>query len=204
MKRASKKSWLCASLLAVPLACVSCGVSSQQVSSKETSIAPAASTIPAEYQSAIQNVLGAETDILAYGDLSKTGTTEVLGANRLKAGPTATSPGTLVTRVSILEKTAGAWREIFRCDDHLHNPNGFLADTPLAPVSGWRLQYERDESKGLEMYFTPIAKPAGGNFITIGVRWNPKVNRYQSLDKTFKQFLGEQSLLEIPEARARL
>ena len=51
----------------------------------------------------------------------------------------------------------------------------------------------------LVMYFTPLDKPAGGYIQTIGIRWNPKVKRYESLDRTYEQFLGESPTLEIPD-----
>ena len=32
----------------------------------------------------------------------------------------------------------------------------------------------------------------------IGVRWNPKLKRYQSLDRFYNNFLGERASLEAP------
>ena len=66
-----------------------------------------------------------------------------------------------MSRAVVLENDGGRWKEMFRCDEHLQNPKGYLGGTPLAPVNGWRLQYEQDDDKGLQMYFTPLAKPAG-------------------------------------------
>jgi hypothetical protein len=36
---------------------------------------------------------------------------------------------------------------------------------------------------------------------TLGVRWNPNVKRYQSLDRTFEQFQGEVPALETPQSQ---
>lgn len=179
---------------------MSCGNSKPQPAKTE---APAASvpSIPADDQAVAEEALGSETDVLLYGDLAKNGHVQVLAVNRVKVTPQETAPGTLVTRLAVLENDNGTWKEIFRCDDHLKNAKGFLGGIPLAPVSAWRLQFEQDADKGLVMYFTPLAKPAGGYIQTIGVRWNPKVERYQSLDRQFEQFLVEVPSLETPESQ---
>jgi len=83
----------------------------------------------------------------------------------------------------------------------LKNPNGFLGATPIAPVAGWRLQYEQSAEKGLVMYFTPLVMAGSGHIPTIGVRWNSNVQRYQSLDRNFEQFLGEVPMLERINSR---
>jgi len=103
-----------------------------------------------------------------------------------------------------LEKDANSWKEILRCDEHLQNPKGFLGGTPLAPVNGWRMQYEQDPVKGLLMYFTPLAAPKGGYAVPVEVRWNTKAKRYQSMDRSFENFLGELPALETPESQVRL
>src|SRR5262249_36537560 len=123
---------------------------------------PAAPAIPEELQSAAEAVLGSEGEILLFGDLAKTGTTQVLAINRIKKTPDGTPPGTYLTRLSLLEKSGEKWSEILHCDEHLKNSKGFLAATPIAPVSGWRLQSEQSEKLGLILYFTPMQKPAGG------------------------------------------
>jgi hypothetical protein len=179
------------------LACSSCG-SSSPVPAKT-----AAPAIPADYQAAADKSLGSETEVLLYGDLAKNEHVQVLAVNRLKVTPDGMAPGTLVTRAALIENDNGSWKEIFRCDEHLQNTKGFLGGIPLAPVNGWRLQTEQDADKGLEMYFTPLAKPAGGYVQTIGVRWNPKELRYQSLDRNFTQFLNEVPALETPESQIR-
>jgi hypothetical protein len=167
--------------------------------------APAKPAIPADIQKAAELALGSETEVLAYGDLSKSGPQQILAINRLKAAPPGVSAeGILVTRVVILQNEGTSWKQIFLCDEHLKNTKGFLGGTPLAPVNGWRLQYEQHE-KGLEMYFTPLTSPKGegGHVLPVGIRWNPKVKRYQSLDRTFENFLGELPSLETPESQIR-
>jgi hypothetical protein len=179
------------------LSFVSCGGSAPATAQAE----PAAPTIPADIQSAAQAALGSEAEVLAYGDLAKNGHQQVLAINRVKTTPQTVATGTLVTRAAVVENGGAAWKELFRCDEHLKNTNGFLGGTPLAPVAGWKLQYEQDAQKGLVMYFTPLEKPVGGYVQTLGVRWNPKVKRYQSLDRSFDQFLGEVPALETPQSQ---
>ncbi|HWQ03093.1 MAG TPA: hypothetical protein VNL38_01310 [Candidatus Nitrosotenuis sp.] len=161
---------------------------------------PAEPAIPLDVQSAAQAVLGSDAEVLLFGDLAKTGSTHVLAINRIARRPDNAVPGILLTRGAIVSKEGDRWKELFRVDEHLKNTNGFLAATPVAPVTGWRLQYEQDEKKGLQLYFTPLEQPRGGYLMTIGVRWNPKVKRYQSLDRSYETFLGEAPTLEIPKA----
>jgi hypothetical protein len=178
------------------LAGSACGLAGPET--RKTEAVPAAPAIPADVQSAAETSLGSETDVLVFGDLAKTGRRQILAVNRLKASAQGNFTGTLVTRVVVIENDGGTWREVFRCDEHLKNTHGFLGATPLAAVGGWKLQYEQDPQKGLEMYFTPLAKPEGGYIQTIGVRWNPQAKRYQSLDRSYEQFLGEVPALETP------
>ena len=157
---------------------------------------PAAPAVPPEILAVGQSVLGSEAEVLVFGDLARTGRQQVLVVNRLGKTPSGTVPGILVTRAVVAEKDGGKWKEVLRCDEHLKNPNGFLGATPIAPVTGWRLQFEQNAEKGLLLFFTPLAQPAGGHIPTIGVRWNPQVKRYQSLDRNFEHFLGELPALE--------
>lgn len=157
---------------------------------------PPTPAVPREFVSVAQSMLGSEAEVLAFGDLARTGRQEVLAVNRLAKTPTGIVPGILVTRAAVAENEGSKWKEVFRCDEHLKNPSGFLGATPIAPVTGWRLQYEQNAEKGLLLYFTPLQQPGGGHILTIGVRWNPKVSRYQSLDRNFEQFLGEVPALE--------
>lgn len=164
---------------------------------------PAEPVAPPEIESVAKSVLGSEAEALIWGDLARTGRQQVLVANRLKITPKESAPGLLVTRVALVSKEDGKWVELFRCDEHLKNPKGYLGGTPLSAVSGWRLQYEQNSERGFSMYFTPLARPQGGYIQTIGVRWNPKAKRYQSLDRGFEKFQGETPVLETVESQLR-
>jgi hypothetical protein len=190
-------------LLVLALACALLGVSGCSTEPSQPAAnaqKPAEPAIPADVQAAARAVLGAEAEVLLFGDLAKTGNTHVLAINRIARRPDNAVPGILLTRGAVVSKEGDRWKELFRVDEHLKNPSGFLAATPVSPVTGWRLQYEQDEQKGLQLYFTPLEKPRGGYLMTIGVRWNPKVKRYQSLDRSYETFLGEAPSLEIPKA----
>jgi hypothetical protein len=154
------------------------------------------SAIPPEILKVAQSVLGSEAEVLTSGDLVRTGQAQALVVNRLKKTPQGVVPGILITRAAIVASEGGKWAEVFRCDEHLKNTKGFLSGTPVAPVTGWRLQYEQSPEKGLILFFSPLQQPAGGYIQTISVRWNPKVKRYQSLDRSYQQFLGEVPTLE--------
>jgi len=193
----------CAGIFLILLAVfyVACGGSPTSNTKTEEPAKPAAPPVPPEVQGAAEAALGSEAEVLAFGDLSLGGKQEALVINRLKKTANTKVPGTLVTRAAVIENDGGAWKQVFLCDEHLKNPSGFLASTPLAPVPGWRLQWEQHADQGLVMYFTPIEKPAGGYLQTIGVRFNTKVKRYQSLDRNYENFLGESPSLEMPTQR---
>ena len=159
--------------------------------------------IPEEIQSAATSVLGSETEVLAFGDLAKNGKRQFLAANVVPKTPTNNLPGTIVTRAVVVENTDGKWAEVLRCDEHLKNQKGFLGLTPLTAVTGWRLQYEQSEVKGLELYFTPLKGITDSHVLPIGVRWNPATNRYQSLDRTYEHFLLESPSLEAARTTVR-
>jgi hypothetical protein len=213
-----KKFVVCSILGVVALAAWSCGSSatapaagagdkSAQNGAAKDSAAPGVPTKPAvpdDMQKAAETALGSETEVLLYGDLAKNGSRQILAVNRMKSTPQVTLPGTVITRGVILENIGGTWKEILRCDEHLENPKGFLGNIPLAPVNGWRLQYEQDEAKGLLLYFTPAADPKGARMLPVEVRWNTKVKRYQSMDRNFENFLYELPALETPESQVRL
>jgi hypothetical protein len=163
---------------------------------------PAEPAIPEEIQLAAKGLLGSESQVLAFGDLAKNGKQEFLVANVVPKTPTNNLPGTIVTRVVVAENTDGKWAEVLRCDEHLKNEKGFLGLTPLSPVTGWRLQFEQSEIKGLELYFTPLQGTSDSHVLPIGVRWNPATKRYQSLDRTYEHFLLESPSLH--DARATL
>jgi hypothetical protein len=152
---------------------------------------PAEPAVPEEIQAAAKSVLGEETQVLAFGDLAKNGKQQFLAANVVPKTPTNNLPGTIVTRVVVVENTDGKWAEVLRCDEHLKNQKGFLGLTPLTGISGWRLQFEQNEEKGLQLYFTPLKGITDSHVLPIGVRWNPQTKRYQSLDRTYEHFLLE-------------
>jgi hypothetical protein len=191
----------------VALACAGCGsFMSAPVESTKTDAAKASAAkpvVPQDIQTAAETAVGSETEVLAFGDLSKNGKQQIFAVNRLKSTPKGAMPGTLVSRAVVIEDDGGKWKEVFRCDEHLQNPKGYLGGTPLAPVPAWRLQYEQHDDKGLQMYFTPLAKPPGGYIETVGIRWNPELKLYESLDRSYEHFLGETRNLETPESQVR-
>ena len=191
-------------VLAVGFACTSCGRSAPGAKNLTGSTKAAPPPVPDTIHKAATNDLGSEAEVIVYGDLAKNGKTEVLVVNRLKVRPKTAVPGILVSRASIIENDDGRWKEIFRCDEHLQNQKGYLGRTPLAEVGAWRLQYEQDPQKGLQMYFTPLSQPAGGYIETLGVRWNPAVKRYETMDSSYEHFLTEQPTLEIPQMPGRM
>jgi len=164
---------------------------------------PAEPAIPEEIQSAAKALLGSESQVLVFGDLAKNGKQQFLAANVVPKTPTNSLPGTIVTRAVIAENNDGKWTEIFRCDEHLKNPKGYLGLTPLAPVTGWRLQFEQNSEKVLQLYFTPLQGTTDSHVLPIGVRWNPATKRYQSLDRTYEHFLLESPGLSDVRSRLR-
>ncbi|HEY6127757.1 MAG TPA: hypothetical protein VIW23_06200 [Candidatus Acidoferrum sp.] len=162
---------------------------------------PAETEVPENIRSAADALLGSEAKVLAYGDLAKTGKQQILVANVVPKSPKENITGTIVTRAVIAENDANNWTEIFQCDEHLKNAKGYLGMTPLDPVSGWRLQFEQDPEKGLTLYLTPVKGLDDRHVLPIGVRWNPKTKRYQSLDRTYEQFLNESPSLSTSRSR---
>jgi hypothetical protein len=162
----------------------------------QTDAKPAEPAIPEEIDAAAKSVLGGETQVLAFGDLAKNGNQAFLAANVVPKTPTNNLPGTIVTRVVVVENSDGKWAEVLRCDEHLKNQKGFLGLTPLTAVTGWRLQFEQNDEKGLQLYFTPLKGTNDSHVLPIGVRWNPATKRYQSLDRTYEHFLLESPSLQ--------
>jgi len=164
---------------------------------------PAEPAVPDDIQTAAKALLGSETQVLLFGDLVKNGRQQFLAANVVPKTPTNNLPGTIITRAVVVENTDGKWSEVFRCDEHLKNPKGFLGLPPLTPITGWRIQYEQTEDKGLELYFTPLKGTTDSHVLPIGVRWNPATKRYQSLDRSYEHFLLESPTLEAPRSTLR-
>ncbi len=181
-----------------------CGQEAPTPKAEPAEAKPAEPAVPEEIQSAAKSLLGTESTVLLFGDLAKNGRQEFLVANVVPRTPKNTDPGTVVTRAVIAENHDGQWSEILRVDEHLKNAKGYLGSTPLSPITGWRLQYEQDPEKGLQLYFTPIKGTGDSHVLPIGVRWNPAAKRYQSLDRTYEHFLNEAaSLGETPRSRLR-
>jgi outer membrane murein-binding lipoprotein Lpp len=164
---------------------------------------PATPAIPDDVQGAAKTLLGSDVQVLAFGDLAKNGNQEFLAVNVLPKTPTNTIPGLTVSRASVAENRDGKWMELMHCDEHLKNQRGMLALTPVQPISSWRLQFEQDDTSGLRLYFTP-EKTSDPHVLPIGVGYNPKTQRYQSLDRAFEKFLPEsQQLGEAPRSTLR-
>jgi hypothetical protein len=194
--------YFCLSLLAMAIFLGGCGTDASKPAA-QADAKPAAPAIPDAIQSAAESLLGRETQVLLFGDLAKTGKQQFLAANVVPKTPTNNLPGTIVTRAVVVENSDGKWAEVLRCDEHLKNQKGFLGLTPLTAVTGWRLQYEQSEDKGLQLYFTPLKGVTDSHVVTIGVRWNPATKRYQSLDRTYEHFLLESPSLEAPRTSLR-
>ncbi len=190
------------SALSLAIFLLGCGSEASKSASQaeSKSVEPA---VPEEIQSATRKLLGSEAQVLLFGDLAKNGKQQFLAANVVPKTPTNNLPGTIITRAVVVENTEGKWSEVLRCDEHLKNTSGFLGLTPLAAVTGWRLQYEQSDVKGLELYFTPLKGTGDAHTLPIGVRWNPETKRYQSLDRNFEHFLLEASTVEKPRSRLR-
>lgn len=182
-----------------------CGDETPQNTAAEAPAKPPEPVVPDDIQAAAHDFLGKETEVLVFGDLAKTGKQEFLAANVVPKTPKNPMPGTIVTRAVLAQEEDGKWVELLRCDEYLKNSKGYLALTPLAPVAGWRVQYDQDPVKGIQLYFTPI-KGAGASdphVLPIGIAWNPATKRYQSLDRTFEHFLLETPSLSSPRSVLR-
>jgi hypothetical protein len=180
-----------------------CGEEPASKPSAETPAKPAEPAVPEDMQAAAQNLLGKETQVLVFGDLAKTGKQQFLAANVVPKTPKNDLPGTIVTRAVLAEETDGKWSELLRCDEYLKNAKGYLALTPLAAVAGWKVQYDQDPVKGIQLYFTPIKGPADPHVLPIGIAWNPATKRYQSLDLSYQHFLMEKPTLDTARSVLR-
>jgi hypothetical protein len=165
----------------------------------------------AEAQSMAEAALGKQAEVLAHGDFARNGLEQILAINRLASAQRgiadpASPARILILRAAVLEKRDGKWTEVLRCDERLKNPNGYLAGSPAARVTGWRLEYNPDAGLGLQMKFTPAdidaeTRGAGSGDspgATIIVGWNNRLKRYQSLDQSHERFLNEVPTLETP------
>jgi hypothetical protein len=162
---------------------------------------PAEPAIPNDIQEAAKTLLGSDTQVLLVGDLAKNGKRQFLAANVIPKTPKNNVPGTVVTRAVVAEEDNGKWTELLRCDEHLKNSKGYLGATPLDSITGWRLQYEQNAEKGLQLYFTPLKVNGDTHVLPVGVRWNPQSKRYQSLDASYEHFLKESASLDNVRSR---
>jgi len=176
---------------------IGCGTEPAKSTSEPAAEAkPAAPAIPEDIQDAAKHLLGSDAQVLLSGDLAKNGKRQLLAANVVPKTPQNNVPGTVVTRAIVAQDDDGKWTELLRVDEHLKNQKGYLGLTPLDSITGWRLQYEQNPEKGLQLYFTPLKVNGDTHVLTIGVRWNPATNRYQSLDASYEHFLKESSTLQ--------
>jgi hypothetical protein len=196
------QSVLLPSLLACSFLYVGCGnTPTPKTAQQAAEPKPAEPAISPDIQSAAEGSWGSETTVLAYGDLAKTGTQQILIANVLPKTPKDNITGTIVSRAAIVEKQGTNWVQIFLCDEHLKNSKGYLGMTPIEPVTAWRIQHEQDPVKGLTVYLTPVKGMPDAHVLPIGVQWNPKTKRYQSLDRSYQQFLMESPALSNVRTR---
>lgn len=207
-RRSTRRIFLCltaSSLALTAFILPGCGDEPAPKPVAETPAKAAEPAVPEEMQAAAQNLLGKETQVLIFGDLAKNGKQQFLAANVVPKTPKNQLPGTIVTRAVIAESTDGQWSELLRCDEYLKNSKGYLALTPLAPVAGWRVQYDHDPVKGIQLYFTALkgTDATDAHVLPIGIAWNPATKRYQSLDRTYEHFLLESPSLSTARSVLR-
>jgi hypothetical protein len=176
---------------------IGCGTEAPKPSSEPAAEAkPPAPAIPDDIQDAAKHLLGSDAQVLLVGDLAKNGKRQILAANVVPKTPKNNMPGTVVTRAVVAQDDDRKWTELLRVDEHLKNQKGYLGLTPLDSINGWRLQYEQNSEKGLQLYFTPLKVNGDTHVLPIGVRWNPATQRYQSLDASYEHFLKESASLQ--------
>ena len=176
---------------------VGCGTEAPKPTSEPAAQAkPAEPAIPDDIQDAAKHLLGSDAQVLLVGDLAKNGKRQFLAANVVPKTPKNNMPGTVVTRAIVAQDDDGKWTELLRVDEHLKNPKGYLGLTPLDSINGWRLQYEQNPEKGLQLYFTALKVNGDTHVLPIAVRWNPATNRYQSMDASYEHFLKESTSLQ--------
>lgn len=188
-------------LILMGLVCVSAGIMGCDSPAKnpttDTSAEkPKAPAVPEDIFSAAAGALSSEVEVLAWGDLALNGRQQILAINRLNKAGVTTGSAAVFTRLAILENDGKQWKEILLCDEHLKNPNGFLGGTPTAAVSRWRMQFEKNPTKGLLLFLTPFNQGPSVRNVAIEVRWNPDVKRYQAMDANYETFIGENPALE--------
>ena len=197
LKKDFAQNILIVALTATAFLGVGCGTEAPKPPSEPAAQAkPAEPAIPDDIQDASKHLLGSDAQVLLVGDLAKNGKRQFLAANVVPKTPKNNVPGTVITRAVIAQDDDGKWTELLRCDEHLKNQKGYLGLTPLDSINGWRLQYEQNAEKGLQLYFTPLKVNGDTHVLPVGVRWNPATNRYQSLDTSYEHFLKESTSLQ--------
>lgn len=168
---------------------------------------PAEPAVPPEIAAVASAALGRGAEVVAFGDLAHNGRQQVLVANRAGgADPIAkgAKSGVRFTRAAVFEQAGTKWSEVLRCDEHLKNPNGYLGGIPMEPVAGWRLEFGKQSGdQERELLFTPLRDSGAASMSTVSVRWNPAVNRYQSVDSESGRFFAEVPSLETPVSPLR-
>ena len=183
-------------LVCVSAVAVGCDSPAKNPAAETSAQKPKAPAVPEDIFSAAVGALSSEAEVLAWGDLALTGRQQILAINRLNKPELTTGSNAIFTRMAILENDGKQWKEILLCDEHLKNPNGFLGGTPTAGVSQWRLQYEKNPTKGLLLFLTPYNQGPTVRTQAIEVRWNPEFKRYQAMDANYETFIGENPALE--------
>jgi len=179
---------------ALPTACG--GPAENSGSSGGAQTAPQAPAVPDDIAAVARGALGSEGEALAWGDLAIDGMQQVLVVNRLSRASGAQGEGIVFSRMTIVENDDGNWMQVLLCDEHLKNQHGYLVGAPSEPVTQWKLAFEKDPKKGLILSITPEGQSPGEAVMTLRVRWNPAVKRYQALKPGSELFRGETSSLE--------
>jgi hypothetical protein len=200
--RPANRPLLLAATLALALSFSACN----QETDENPNQAPAEATssvTPPDIQSVADAALGTGAHVVAFGNLGGTGTQQVLAVNLLHPGDAASGPDLIISRAVIVDRQSDGWKEIFRCDESLKNPAGYLPGLRHPASAGWRLKLSMGDADGTTLYLTPLSQPGTGPQDMIGVRWNPGLKRYESLDGHFRAFLHEEPSLERPEVSIR-
>jgi hypothetical protein len=199
MTRAAHRPLLLAATLALALSLGACNQDADNENPNQAPAEPASSITPPDIQSVADAALGTGAHVVAFGNLGATGTQQVLAVNPLHPGEGTSGPDLIITRAVIVDHMPGGWKEIFRCDESLKNPAGYLPGLRHPASAGWRLKLATGGADGATLYLTPLSQPGTGPQDMIGVRWNPGVKRYESLDSHFRAFLHEEPSMETPE-----
>jgi len=181
----------------IGLVCVSASVMGCDSPAKSPAVdtsaqKPKASAVPDDIFSAAAGALSSEAEVLAWGDLALNGRQQILAINRVNKPEANTGSNAAFTRLAILENDGKQWKEILLCAEHLKNPNGFLGGTPTAAVTQWRLQFEKNPTKGLLLFLTPYNQGP-----TVRTQAIPKQNVIRRWTQIMKLLLEKTPRLKI-------